>query len=46
MVTLLHILERRPPEAVHGQSHLTAPDEADAYLRALAQKRFPESLSV
>ncbi|HSB68537.1 MAG TPA: universal stress protein [Candidatus Methylomirabilis sp.] len=35
-VTLLHIIEERAPETVHGQPHLTDADEAQAYLEEVA----------
>ncbi len=31
-VTLFHAMEARPPETVHGQPHLTDPEQAEAYL--------------
>ena len=31
-VTLLHVIERGAPAAIHGARHLTAPADADAYL--------------
>ncbi len=31
-VTLIHIIEKNAPEEVHGDRHLTTPDEAMAYL--------------
>jgi nucleotide-binding universal stress UspA family protein len=34
-VTLLHVIELRPPSTVHGVRHLVDPDEAEAYLRAV-----------
>jgi len=45
-VTLLHVLEAQPPEAVHGQRHLTSPLEAERYLRQQAQAAFPSGLQV
>lgn len=41
MVTLVHVMERDAPRAVHGERHLTAPDEAEAYLAAVAGRAFP-----
>jgi nucleotide-binding universal stress UspA family protein len=40
-VTLLHIIERNPPEEVHGEPHLTDAAEAEAYLRQFAARAFP-----
>lgn len=36
-ITLLHILEQSPPETVHGDRHLSRPDEAVTYLAQSAQ---------
>jgi nucleotide-binding universal stress UspA family protein len=36
-VILLHVIERGAPAAVHGEAHLTAPDEATAYLGRVAE---------
>lgn len=36
-VLLLHVLERGAPSAVHGERHLQALDEAQAYLAEVAQ---------
>ena len=36
-VTLLHVIERAAPAAVHGVRHLTEPGEADAYLDVTAR---------
>lgn len=35
-VTLLHVIEQRPPSDVHGERHLATAGDAEAYLRALA----------
>jgi len=40
-VTLLHVIERNPPNRVHGQAHLSEAGEAAAYLDAVAQRAFP-----
>jgi nucleotide-binding universal stress UspA family protein len=41
-VTLLHVIERRPPAEVHGERHLASVPEAEAYLQAIAAKSFPD----
>jgi nucleotide-binding universal stress UspA family protein len=41
-VTLLHVIERGAPAEVHSERHLTNPEEADAYLKEVAQSKFPE----
>ncbi len=40
-ITLLHVLEENPPQAVHGDHHLTTVDEACAYLAATAERLSP-----
>jgi nucleotide-binding universal stress UspA family protein len=40
-VTLLHIIEHDAPPAVHGEHHLTNPDEAYAYLGQVRGRFFP-----
>jgi nucleotide-binding universal stress UspA family protein len=39
-VTLLHVVERHAPSAIHGQRHLTSGAEAEAYLQEVAAKFF------
>jgi len=39
-VTLLHVIEQGAPESVHGERHLTQPEEATAYLDEIAQRYF------
>lgn len=45
-VTLIHIIERDPPPAVHGEPHLRDPEEAHTYLADVAGRAFPAHLSV
>ncbi len=45
-VTLLHIIEKGAPQEVHKDRHLRKPDEAEAYLKSLAQKAFPLGMKV
>ncbi len=45
-VTLLHIIEMDAPEKVHGQTHLTKPDEAEKYLASVASREVFEGVSV
>lgn len=35
-VTLIHVVEKNPPDKIHGQMHLTNAQQADEYLRATA----------
>lgn len=37
-ITLLHIVEPSPPKKVHGERHLTDPQEADAYLMGIQSR--------
>jgi nucleotide-binding universal stress UspA family protein len=37
MVTLLHIIEEYPPDDIHGNTHLSAPEEAEKYLLHIKQ---------
>jgi nucleotide-binding universal stress UspA family protein len=45
-VTLFHVIEQNPPSAVHGEHHLTQPEEANRYLDELTHKAFPANLHV
>jgi nucleotide-binding universal stress UspA family protein len=38
-LTLLHVMERAAPMTVHGERHLTAASEAEAYLAEVASRR-------
>jgi len=44
-VTLLHVIERKAPESIHGQHHLREVEEAEEYLREAA-RRFPAGVEV
>lgn len=41
-VTLIHIIEKNAPEEIHGEHHLTTPDEAMSYLEGIAASFPPE----
>jgi len=45
-VTLLHVIEKNAPEEIHGDRHLTNPDEACAYLEQIAEKYFDPEIRV
>ena len=45
-LVLLHVLERRPPERVHGQPHLRSAPEAQAYLDRVAARLREQDLKV
>ncbi len=40
-VTLLHMLERKPPREIHGEPHLASAEEAETYLKELAEQTLP-----
>jgi nucleotide-binding universal stress UspA family protein len=42
--TLIHFIERKAPDEVHGQRHLTNPEEAAAYLAEVAARAFPPAV--
>ena len=46
VVTLFHVIERDAPQEVHGQRHLTNPEEAERYLDEVAVRAFPADISV
>ena len=37
-VTLIHVIEDRPPTTVHGERHLTRRDDAERYLATIADR--------
>lgn len=45
-VTLIHLIETNPPSQVHGERHLRSVDEAEAYLREVAQRSFTPDIAV
>src|SRR5512137_108796 len=45
-VTLLHVLERKPPSRIHGDSHLQGFQEAEEYLLKIAGQLKAEGLQV
>jgi len=45
-VTLIHIIEQGARSEVHNDRHLTATDEALAYLREVAGRAFPSTVQV
>jgi nucleotide-binding universal stress UspA family protein len=40
-VTLVHLIERNPPQQIHGERHLSNPEEAEQYLSELGRRIFP-----
>src|ERR1700680_714989 len=40
-VTLVHLIERHPPHHIHGEHHLSNPEEAERYLSELSRRTFP-----
>jgi nucleotide-binding universal stress UspA family protein len=45
-VTLIHVIERDAPKEVHSQRHLSQADEAFQYLREMAARAFPATVTV
>jgi nucleotide-binding universal stress UspA family protein len=45
-VTLLHVIEENAPKQIHGEIHLTNPDEAQHYLQRLASSHFQPGIKV
>jgi nucleotide-binding universal stress UspA family protein len=45
-VTLLHVVERHSPQEVHGDPHLTTPEQAAAYLDEVAARAVLDGLAV
>src|SRR5450759_2432714 len=45
-VTLIHVIERNPPQTVHGASHLSDADAAEKYLNDVAIRAFPQGIRV
>jgi nucleotide-binding universal stress UspA family protein len=45
-ITLVHIVERDAAAEIHGERHLTSPDEACAYLGEVAARAFPSRQDV
>ncbi|MDA8139645.1 MAG: universal stress protein [Desulfobacteraceae bacterium] len=43
-VTVIHIIEQDAPPAVHGERHLTNPQEAEAYLAEIGRRFFPAQI--
>jgi nucleotide-binding universal stress UspA family protein len=45
-IRLVHVVERAPPQMVHGERHLQSSEEAHAYLDAVASSMVPSTLDV
>jgi nucleotide-binding universal stress UspA family protein len=45
-LTLVHVIERKAPQEVHGERHLTTREEANAYLEEVRRRAFPATLHV
>jgi len=45
-VTLMHVVEKNAPSAVHGQSHLVSARDATVYLGEIARQRFSPEIRV
>ena len=45
-VTLFHVIEQGAPAEIHKERHLTQPEEANAYLKEIAERAFPTNVEV
>lgn len=45
-LTLLHVLEQKPPQTVHGEPHLRGREEAESYLERVEQRCRGEGVAV
>ena len=45
-VTLIHIIEKEAPQQVHGQLHLTSPEQAKKYLDSISALEIFKGLSL
>ncbi|MFZ2959993.1 MAG: universal stress protein [Candidatus Ozemobacteraceae bacterium] len=45
-IILLHVIERNAPGSIHGDRHLSRPDEAEAYLKEITRTTFPSRSDV
>jgi nucleotide-binding universal stress UspA family protein len=45
-VTLVHVIESNPPERIHGERHLSNPQEALTYLCDVTTRAFPADMEV
>ena len=45
-VMLFHVIEKNPPQEIHGETHLTNPDQATQYLRGIIARSFPAGVKV
>ncbi len=45
-VTLIHIIEHNAPQEVHGERHLQEENEAEAYLKQVASRYFPDQTRI
>ncbi len=45
-VMLIHVIEKNPPQAIHGEHHICNEDEACAYLTQIGKTRFDPKVKV
>lgn len=45
-VTLIHVIEKNAPREIHGEMHLSKPEEAEAYLSEIAKRAFPPDIKI
>lgn len=41
-ITLIHVIEKKPPEYIHGQSHLNSEESAINYLKGIVSRYFAD----
>jgi nucleotide-binding universal stress UspA family protein len=46
MVTLVHVIEKNPPEEIHGELHLSNAEQAESYLEDVQRRMFPPGIRV
>ena len=44
-ITLIHMIESDPPKTIHGQRHLTNPEQAEQYLNSIAKSKLFEGIT-
>jgi nucleotide-binding universal stress UspA family protein len=45
-VTLVHVIEKKPPAKIHGEPHLSKSEEAEHYLDEVERRFFPPGMTV
>lgn len=45
-VTLVHVIEKNAPDVIHGETHLSHPEQAEEYLEDVHRRMFPPGIRV